>query len=327
MPPGPAAVRTSAGGELSQIRTADFHSMAISPVNPDGILYGHHGGVLRSIDGGRTWPKTNLAAATDDAMGMGISSAEPEVAYAAGHDTFFKSTDGGRTWKTLKGDLPGRDIHGMAVAPDKAGRLYANIVRFGFYRSDDGGDTWKKAASGPFPVDVVQVSASAGGVVYIASAQGGVLRSDDAGATFTGTAPLSGSVLTVAASATDSNAVYAGTSGEEIGELTELTVAELKRSAGDITEAEVARARAQLKAGMLMGLESPSSRAERLARLLSIWGRVPDVAEAVEKIDAVDVAATRAFGASLAQGAAALALYGPVADAPGLDDIREGLSG
>ena len=125
---------------------------------------------------------------------------------------------------------------------------------------------------------------------------------------------------------TGSVTIYAGTSGEEIGELTELTVAELKRSAGDISEAEVARARAQLKAGMLMGLESPSSRAERLARLLSIWGRVPDVAEAVEKIDAVDVAATRAYGASLAQGAAALALYGPVEDAPGLDAIRGGLA-
>jgi predicted Zn-dependent peptidase len=125
---------------------------------------------------------------------------------------------------------------------------------------------------------------------------------------------------------TGSVTIYAGTSGEEIGELTELTVAELKRSADDIGEAEVARARAQLKAGMLMGLESPSSRAERLARLLSIWGRVPDVTEAVEKIDAVDVAATRAFGQGLAAGPAALALYGPVEDAPGLDAIRGGLA-
>jgi len=125
---------------------------------------------------------------------------------------------------------------------------------------------------------------------------------------------------------TGSVTIYAGTSGEEIGELTDLTVAELKRSADDIGEAEVARARAQLKAGLLMGLESPSSRAERLARLLSIWGRVPDVAEAVEKIDAVDVAATRAFGASLAGGEAALALYGPVEGAPGLEAIRERLA-
>ncbi|MGQ0567384.1 MAG: M16 family metallopeptidase [Gemmobacter sp.] len=126
---------------------------------------------------------------------------------------------------------------------------------------------------------------------------------------------------------TGSVTIYAGTSAEEIGELTDLTVAELKRSACDISPAEVARARAQLKAGLLMGLESPSSRAERLARLLSIWGRVPDVAEAVAKIDSVDVAATRAYGAGLAQGAAALALYGPVQGAPGLDDIRGGLAG
>jgi predicted Zn-dependent peptidase len=40
----------------------------------------------------------------------------------------------------------------------------------------------------------------------------------------------------------------------------------LNRAAEDMSEAEVARARAQMKAGLLMGLESPSSRAVRLAR-------------------------------------------------------------
>ncbi len=185
--------------------------MAVSPADPDLILYGHHGGVLRSIDGGQTWLTTTLTGATDDAMGMGISGAEPNVVYAAGHDTFFRSTDGGQTWKSLKADLPGRDIHGMAVAPDKAGRLYANVVRYGFYRSEDGGKTWSKAGTGAYPADVIQVSASIGEVVYIASVQGGVLRSDDAGATFKGTGQLSGAVLTVAASATDPKIVYAGT--------------------------------------------------------------------------------------------------------------------
>ncbi len=125
---------------------------------------------------------------------------------------------------------------------------------------------------------------------------------------------------------TGSITVYAGTSGDEVADLSDLTLAELKRSAEDMTEAEVARARAQLKAGMLMGLESPSSRAERLARLLSIWGRVPEVAEAVAKIDAVDVPAVRAYAEGLATGGAALALYGPVEEAPTLEAIREGLS-
>ncbi len=121
--------------------------------------------------------------------------------------------------------------------------------------------------------------------------------------------------------------IYAGTSAEEIGELSQLTIDELKRSAEDMTEAEVARARAQMKAGMLMGLESPSARAERLARLLTIWGRVPDVAEAVERIDAVTVADVRRNAAEMVQaGRSALALYGPVETAPDLGKLRARLA-
>jgi predicted Zn-dependent peptidase len=125
---------------------------------------------------------------------------------------------------------------------------------------------------------------------------------------------------------TGSITIYAGTSEEEIADLTTLTLDELKRAADDMTEAEVARARAQLKAGLLMGLESPSSRAERNARLLSIWGRVPDVDEAVAKIDAVTTADVRRVAGELAASRAALALYGPVADAPGLEAIRKRLA-
>ncbi len=120
--------------------------------------------------------------------------------------------------------------------------------------------------------------------------------------------------------------VYAGTSEEEIGDLVGLTLDELKRAADDMTEAEVNRARAQLKAGLLMGLESPSSRAERNARLLAIWGRVPSVAETVEKIDAVSTADVRAYGAGLVGAKSALALYGPVTEAPDLEAIRARLA-
>jgi predicted Zn-dependent peptidase len=101
---------------------------------------------------------------------------------------------------------------------------------------------------------------------------------------------------------------------------------ELKRSCDDMTEVEVARARAQLKAGLLMGLESPSSRAERAARLLAIWGRVPDLDETVAKIDAVSLKDVRSYAGALTQARSALALYGPVAGAPGLDAIRKGLA-
>ncbi len=120
--------------------------------------------------------------------------------------------------------------------------------------------------------------------------------------------------------------VYAGTSEAEIGELTQLTIDELKRASGDMTDAEVARARTQLKAGLLMGLESPTSRAERLARLLAIWGRVPDAEEAVARIEAVTTGDVRQYAGEMVKADTALALYGPVGHAPGLEEIRAGLA-
>lgn len=121
--------------------------------------------------------------------------------------------------------------------------------------------------------------------------------------------------------------IYAGTGADEIGILAELTIDELKRAAEDMTEAEVARARAQMKAGLLMGLESPSARAERLAKLLSIWGRVPDIAEAIVQIDAVTAAGTRAHGQGLiAASGLALALYGPIDRAPRLSELSARLA-
>jgi predicted Zn-dependent peptidase len=119
--------------------------------------------------------------------------------------------------------------------------------------------------------------------------------------------------------------LYAGTSAEELGDLTQITIDEMKRAADDMSEAEVNRARVQLKAGLLMGLESPSSRAERLARLLAIYDRVPDIEEAVERIDAVSVHDVRRFASELTSADTALALYGPVAAAPTLEDIRKRL--
>lgn len=125
---------------------------------------------------------------------------------------------------------------------------------------------------------------------------------------------------------TGSITLYAGTSKEKLGQLAELTVDELKRAGEDMTDAEVARAKAQLKAGLLMGLEGPSNRAERNARLLSVWGRVADPSEAVARIDAVTTEDVRRFARDLTQADAALALYGPVAKAPSLEAIRQRLA-
>lgn len=121
--------------------------------------------------------------------------------------------------------------------------------------------------------------------------------------------------------------IYAGTSGDQVAELSRLTIDELRRSTEDMTEVEINRARAQMKAGLLMGLESPTGQAERMARALAIWGRIPDPAEVAERIDAVTVAQVRAHGEKLLAAARpALALYGPVASAPTREELSERLA-
>ncbi len=119
--------------------------------------------------------------------------------------------------------------------------------------------------------------------------------------------------------------IYAGTSGEQIEELALITIDEMRRAADDMSEAEVARARAQMKAGLLMGLESPSSRAERLARMLQIWNRIPSIEETIAKIDAVATRDVRDFAGQTATAGAALAVYGPAEKTPTLSALRERL--
>ena len=121
--------------------------------------------------------------------------------------------------------------------------------------------------------------------------------------------------------------IYAGTSSEQISELINVTADQMKRAATDMTDKEVDRARVQMKAGLLMGLESPSNRAERLARLLSIWGRIPTLEETIERIDDVDTAKVKAFAEkTTTQSGTAMALYGPADSAPNLEELRARLA-
>ncbi|WP_164659780.1 pitrilysin family protein [Tropicibacter sp. Alg240-R139] len=122
---------------------------------------------------------------------------------------------------------------------------------------------------------------------------------------------------------TGATTIYAGTSGEQVAELASITVDEMKRAADDMSDQEVARARVQMKAGMLMGLESPSNRAERLARLVQIWDEVPSLEDTVAHIDAVTTENVRTFAEQMAVRApAALAVYGPVDAAPSLEELQ-----
>ncbi|MEK9880747.1 MAG: pitrilysin family protein [Paracoccaceae bacterium] len=118
--------------------------------------------------------------------------------------------------------------------------------------------------------------------------------------------------------------IYAGTSEAQVPDLMSLTFDELRRAAEDMSSNELERARAQMKASMLMGLESASNRAERLARQVQVWGYVPELEETVAKIENVTLDRLRSFSEHIASKApAALALYGPIQHAPTLNEIQQ----
>jgi len=107
--------------------------------------------------------------------------------------------------------------------------------------------------------------------------------------------------------------VYAGTGPEQGRELVEVTVEEMLRLAEDAAEDEVARSRAQIKAGLLMSLESPSARSEQLARQMLIFGRPVTAPEIVAQVDAIDAGRVRAVaGRVLRAGSPAFAALGPL---------------
>ena len=118
--------------------------------------------------------------------------------------------------------------------------------------------------------------------------------------------------------------IYTGTSEQSVASISDIIVDELKRVSDDLEAKEVDRARIQMKAGLLMGLESSSARAERLARLVSIWGKVPDLNETIEKIDSVDIKKVRAFSEKLVSNKRiAVTAYGPVEKVRSFGEIQD----
>lgn len=107
-------------------------------------------------------------------------------------------------------------------------------------------------------------------------------------------------------------ALYSGTDDRDAPELMQVVIEEMARAAETITESEINRAKAQMKAGLLMALESSTARAEQIARQIMVHGRVIPTAELIDKIDAVTVDSARAAGRSLvARSRPAIAALGP----------------
>jgi predicted Zn-dependent peptidase len=116
--------------------------------------------------------------------------------------------------------------------------------------------------------------------------------------------------------------VAASTGEEQVGRLMPVIVDELRRATETITDEEVVRVRNQIRAGLLMSLESPSSRAGQLARQQILWGRVIPLQETVDRINRITADRVKQVASQIfSNPRISLAGVGPVESLPDPDSI------
>jgi len=115
--------------------------------------------------------------------------------------------------------------------------------------------------------------------------------------------------------------IYAGTGEEETAELIPLVCDEIKKMCDGVGADELKRARAQIKASILMALESSSSRCEQLARQMMVFGRPLPTEEIVANIEAIDRDAILGAARRIFTSPLTVAALGPVSKLESFEEI------
>ncbi|MCB9982628.1 MAG: insulinase family protein [Rhodospirillales bacterium] len=120
--------------------------------------------------------------------------------------------------------------------------------------------------------------------------------------------------------------IYAGTGPEKLEEIIPVICDEVLKVGSDVTEEELSRAKAQLKAGLLMGRESMMTRADQQAKYLLFRDQAFDVESLIEAIARVDRAAIARVADKIFTGKPTLAALGPLERLAPFEQIEERLA-
>lgn len=163
----------------------DFHAMAVSGADPR-LIYGWHGELYRSEDGGATWKRSAPAALAEGGHGPFQLAAHPRERrqlLAATAKGLLRSQDLGENWETL---LPGT-VTAVAYHPAAPDRIVAYQHGKGLLHSADGGRTWKPlgfTADAEDAVSHIAIHPQDARVIYIGTFKQNLLKSTDGGATW-----------------------------------------------------------------------------------------------------------------------------------------------
>jgi predicted Zn-dependent peptidase len=116
--------------------------------------------------------------------------------------------------------------------------------------------------------------------------------------------------------------VYAGCLPAKADEVLSICAAEIAKVVSEgLTDAELDRGKGQVRAGMVLGLEDPSSRMTRLGKSELVYPSLEPVDELLAKIGAVTHDDVRAIAAEVLTRPKALAVVGPFDDADGFSGV------
>jgi predicted Zn-dependent peptidase len=122
--------------------------------------------------------------------------------------------------------------------------------------------------------------------------------------------------------------IHAATGGENLPELMPVIIDELRKSSEAIHQSEIDRARAQIRAQLLMGQESPAARAGQIARQMMLYGRPISNTELMERLSGITTQRlTDLSGRLFFNTTPTLSAIGPVDELASMDEISQLLNG
>ena len=118
--------------------------------------------------------------------------------------------------------------------------------------------------------------------------------------------------------------IYAGTSGSELNKLLPVVADEIKKVVQEkVSPKELDRAKVQLKASMLMALESSSATAEVIARQMLLYNRVIPTQEIIDRVDAVSLEDVQKAAQMLFSTRPTYTLLGDIAGYPDYEKLQK----